>query len=271
MTTTEEITAFNELIINESARNDKVGTTWITLWGEGERTVLDMLEMAGPFIGRAKLAYGSSLLTKPELLQKIVGHLNDAGVVTYPGGTVLEMALRKNSFDKFLGWAKAVGFTGVEVCDGVIPMDDNLRHECIERSREAGFSVHTVVQEVVRKPIVEVVTLAERIQRAKDDLAAGADQVHIVFQAMARGETPADVVGPIKRDHAHALIEAVGLDNLVFEAMSADEQLYYLRLLGPKVNLGHVDPRQLVLLEAQRRGLGYETFWTEVWKREHWS
>src|SRR5690606_3596411 len=122
--------------------------------------------------------------------------------------------------------------TGIEVCDGVIPMSDELRHESIARSRDAGFSVNTVVQEVVRKPIIEVVTLAERIERAKADLEAGAEQIHLVFQAMARGETPSDVVGPAKRDHALALVDAVGLDKLVFEAMSPDEQLLYLRMLG---------------------------------------
>src|SRR5690606_15983179 len=126
-------------------------------------------------------------------------------------------------------------FTGIEVCDGVIPMSDQLRHDSIARSRDAGFSVNTVVQEDVRKPVIEVEALAKRTQRARDDLAAGADQVHLVFQAMARGETPSDVVGPAKRDHAHALVDAVGLDKLVFEAMSPDEQLFYLRLLGPKV------------------------------------
>jgi len=24
-------------------------------------------------------------------------------------------------------------------------------------------------------------------------------------------------------------------------------------------------------MEAQRRGLGYESFWSEVWQRPHWS
>lgn len=265
------IASFIDMLEGDREKPENPGTTWITIWGEGIRAVEDLVEVAGSYIGRAKLAYGSSLLTEPKLLQRIVGTLNDAGIITYPGGTVLEMALRRDGFAEYLDWSRAVGFTGVEVCDGVIPMSDELRHSSISRARDAGFSVNTVVQEVVRKPVIEVESLAKRIDRAKGDLAAGAEKVHLVFQAMARGETPADIVGPAKRDHAFALVEAVGLENLVFEALSPDEQLFYLRLLGPEVNIGHVDPRHLVLLQTLREGLGYETFWSEVWQREHWS
>lgn len=265
------ITSFVDLLAGERPDSSDLGTTWITLWGEGIRSVQDIVEMSGRRIGRAKLAYGSSLLTEPRLLQRIVGLLNDAGITTYPGGTVLEMALRRDDFQAFIDWAHAVGFSGVEVCDGVIPMSDRQRRDSIARARDAGFSVNTVVQEVVRKPVIEVESLAKRIDRAHADLDAGAEKVHLVFQAMARGETPSDVVGPAKRDHAFALVEAVGLDRLVFEALSPDEQLFYLRLLGPKVNIGHVDPRHVMLLETLRQGLGYETFWSEVWQREHWS
>ena len=88
---------------------------------------------------------------------------------------------------------------------------------------------------------------------------------------MARGETPKDVVGPIKREQVRLLIEAVGAEQLVFEALSTDDQLAYLRMVGPDVSLGHVDPRTVAQLEAQRRGLGYESCWSKVWGRAHWS
>jgi len=32
-----------------------------------------------------------------------------------------------------------------------------------------------------------------------------------------------------------------------------------------------VPPPTVVILEAQRRGLGYESFWSKVWKRDHWD
>src|ERR1017187_4967285 len=186
------------------------GCTWVSLFGEGPRQVEALLETTADYIDRAKMAYGSSLLAKPEVLQAITCQLKDAGIGAYPGGTILEMAIRAGQRDQFFDWVLKMGFTGVEVCDGVIEMSTELRADCIGYAVKAGLTVTTVVQEVIRKPVVEVVTLRERIDRAKRDLGAGASQCHVVFQAMARGETPADIVGPIKREQVRLLVEAVG-------------------------------------------------------------
>jgi phosphosulfolactate synthase len=247
------------------------GQTWISLFGEGARTVEDLLATAGPFIDRAKLAYGSSLLLERGALRTLMDRLHKADVDVYPGGTLVEMAIRAGRYEELLAWARDVGFTAIEVCDGVIELPPSARRAAIERAQAAGFRVTTVVQEVVRKPLAEVVPLAARIERAREDLAAGATEVHIVFQALLRGESPGDVVGPIKREQVRALLDAVGPERLVWEASRLEDQLYYLRTVGRDANLGHVPPSTVVQLEAQRRELGYETFWSRVWQRPHWD
>lgn len=247
------------------------GQTWVSLFGEGPRAIEDLIAMAGPFIDRVKLAYGSSLLADRTALAGMIGTLVKAGIDVYPGGSLTEMALRARRYEHLLAWAREVGFTAIEVCDGVIDLPTPERRRAIEQAVTAGFRVTTVVQEVVRKPLAEVVPLRERIERVKEDLAAGATHCHIVFQAMMRGETSSDVVGPIKREQVKALVEAVGAARLVWEAARLEDQLYYLRAIGSDVNLGHVPPPTVVILEAQRCGLGYESFWSKVWKREHWD
>lgn len=247
------------------------GQTWISLFGEGPSEVAALMESGGPHIHRAKLAYGSSLLTSWTSLVRINGILKDAEVISYPGGTLVEMALRAGKYPEFLDWALQAGFTAIEVCDGVIEMSDEMRADTIRRAIDVGFRVSTVVQEVIRKPIVEVVPLAERIARVERDLDAGAEYAHIVFQGMARGETPADIVGPIKRDQAMALVDRIGSEKLVWEALSSDDQLTFIRMMGKHVNLGHVAPRTAVQLAAHRTAFAYETFWSEVWGKPHWS
>lgn len=247
------------------------GQTWIALFGEGPSEIEALLEVAGPHIDRAKLGYGSSLLMSWDALVRVTAALRRADIICYPGGTLVEMALRAGKLAQLLDWARKAGFTGIEVCDGVIEMSDQMRADTIGAARRAGFRVNTVVQEAIRKPIVEIVPLAERIRRCQADLAAGAEFAHIVFQGMARGETPADVVGPIKRDQALVLVDKIGADRLVFEAMSADDQLKFVRMLGKNVHLGHVSPRSVVQLTAHRTAFAYETFWSEVWNRPHWS
>jgi phosphosulfolactate synthase len=247
------------------------GQTWISLFGEGPRAVEDLITMAGPFIDRAKLAYGSSLLADRGTLTAIIDFLTKAGVDVYPGGTLVEMALRAGRYADLLAWARDTGFTAIEVCDGVIELPAPDRRRAIADARAAGFRVTTVVQEVIRKPHAEVVSLRQRIERVKEDLGAGATHCHIVFQAMMRGETPTDVVGPIKRGEVRALVEAAGAEHLTWEATNIDDQLFYLRAIGRDVNLGHVPAATVVQLEAQRRGLGYESFWSKVWGLDHWA
>lgn len=256
---------------NVPAKGSARGQTWIALFGEGPADIEAMLEVAGPHIDRAKLGYGSSLLMSWEALTRVTAALRKADIVCYPGGTLVEMALRAGKLPQMFEWAKKAGFDGLEVCDGVIEMSDQLRADTIGTARQAGFRVNTVVQEAIRKPVVEIVPLAERIARCKADLAAGAEFAHIVFQGLMRGETPSDVVGPIKRDQAMILVEKVGADKLVFEAMTSDDQLKFIRMLGKTVHLGHVQPRTVVQLAAHRTAFAYETFWSEVWGRPHWS
>ena len=247
------------------------GQTWISLFGEGPADIEGLLEIAGPFVDRAKIAYGCAILTSTETQKEINSILQNAGVDTYPGSSLLEMAHHFGHYEAFLDWAQGVGFGSVEVADGVIEITDSERSDLIRQAVSAGFNVTTVVQEVIRKPVIDVVPLNERIDRAKRDLDAGASCVHIVFQAIARGEVPSDLVGPIKIQQAERLAEDVGQENLAWEAASLEDQLTYLRSFGSDVNLAHVQPNTAVQLAAQRRGLGYESFWSEVWKRPHWS
>ena len=94
-----------------------------------------------------------------------------AGVICYPGGTLVEMALRVGKLPEMLDWAHKAGFDGLEVCDGVIEMSDELRADTIGAAVKQGFRVSTVVQEAIRKPVVEIVPLrngspaARRISR----------------------------------------------------------------------------------------------------------
>ncbi|MFO1267516.1 MAG: phosphosulfolactate synthase [Rubrivivax sp.] len=197
--------AFASLLVSPRAGKPRLaGSTWITLFGEGPRQLEALLETSAEFIDRAKLAYGSALLAEPGLLKTITKMLRERGIEPYPGGTILEMAIRAAQVPAFYDWVQEMGFTGMEVCDGVVVMTREERSNYIRIGVERGLNVTTVVQEAIRKPVIEVVPLAERIARATADFEAGATQAHFIYQAMVRGETPADVVGPLSSSRSSA-------------------------------------------------------------------
>jgi len=57
------------------------------------------------------------------------------------------------------------------------------------------------------------------------------------------------------------ILKRFGSKNLIFEAPTSDSQAFFINQAGPNVNLGNVNPRDLVLLECMRQGLRQETFW----------
>ncbi|MGH3573752.1 MAG: phosphosulfolactate synthase, partial [Pseudonocardiaceae bacterium] len=51
----------------------------------------------------------------------------------------------------------------------------------------------------------------------------------------------------------------IDLDRLLFEAPSKELQTYFLRRMGPSVNLGNVRADDVIALETLRRGLRSDT------------
>ena len=50
------------------------------------------------------------------------------------------------------------------------------------------------------------------------------------------------------------------MEKLMFEAPTTESQSTLIEKLGPAVNLANINIRELLLVEAQRQALKYETF-----------
>lgn len=65
-------------------------------------------------------------------------------------------------------------------------------------------------------------------------------------------------------DPVSRIINALGLENLMFEAADPEVFSWYVKNYGPEVNL-FVDHSQIVQLECQRRGIwGPKSLWGRV-------
>ena len=60
-------------------------------------------------------------------------------------------------------------------------------------------------------------------------------------------------------DLVDAIVRALGLETVIFEAPQQSQQTWLLRHLGPNVNLGNVHGDDVIGLETLRRGLRYDT------------
>jgi phosphosulfolactate synthase (CoM biosynthesis protein A) len=96
------------------------------------------------------------------------------------------------------------------------------------------------------------------VHRAKKYLEAGADMI------MVESEGITEHVKSWRTDVSAKFINALGLENVMFEAAEPDVFAWYIKNYGPEVNL-FVDHSQIVQLECLRSGIwGTKSLWGRV-------
>jgi phosphosulfolactate synthase len=66
--------------------------------------------------------------------------------------------------------------------------------------------------------------------------------------------------GQVRSQLVSALIDAVGVDQLIFEAPRRNQQVWLLRALGSEVSLGNIATAEVLGVETLRLGLRADTF-----------
>lgn len=210
------------------------------------------LATSGSLIDIWKLGWGTAYLD-PGVEAKLALLASD-DVRACVGGTLLEVAWSQDKVDEFLAWAADIGFPCVEVSRGAVPMPLDEKRDLI---RLAGRRF-TVMAEVGAKDPAALAAPAEWADEVRGDLAAGAALV------LTEGRESGTVGmfrpdGTVRSELVEALVEAVGLRSLVFEAPRKDQQAWFINRFGPDVNLANVAPDETLGIEALRLGLRADT------------
>ena len=217
----------------------------------------DLLELACDYIDMIKLTFGTSALYPEALLRDKIKLIRFYGVDVYPGGTLFEIAFWQGRLDAFLRRAIELGFTGIEISDGTIPLNTQERRRAIQQAKAYGFKVVTEVGKKNGAPI----PILRMQQIIADDLEQGADRVIIEGRESGKGVGIFDKEGKVKEEEVEALVH--GLPSLepylIWEAPLKSQQVSLIKRFGPNVNLGNVAPEESLALEALRCGLRGDT------------
>jgi phosphosulfolactate synthase len=212
-----------------------------------------LLDVCGAYVDVWKFGWGTAYLD-PGLAEKLVV-LREHDVLGCPGGTLLEVAWQQGVIEEFLDWAGDLGFACVEVSGGVAPLAPSDKRDLIEAA--AGRFV--VLAEIGSKDPAADVSPDAWAAEAAADRAAGATWV--VTEGRESGTvglySPA---GEVRADVVDAVVDAVGIDSVVFEAPRKEQQAWLVRRFGPDVSLGNVAPADTLGVEALRLGLRADTF-----------
>lgn len=235
-----------------TAKPRAAGLTHVLDKGVAPVTAAAVLDVAGEFIDIWKIGWGiayvdNGLAAKLELLAA-----HDVGGCL--GGTMLELAWRQGKAAECLAWAADVGFARVEVSRGTVDMTLTEKQELIELAARRFL----VLSEVGSKDPGGSPSPEQWGLEAAADRDAGASLV------VAEGRESGTVgiyrgSGTVRREIVDALIDAVGPSRVLFEAPRKEQQVWFIRELGPDVNLGNIALDEAVSLETLRLGLRSDT------------
>jgi phosphosulfolactate synthase (CoM biosynthesis protein A) len=234
----------------------------------GKRALQDILETMGPWVDTLKFAGGSFTLMSDRALEELIALCHEHGVLVSTGGFI-ERVLTQGSdaVAQYIDTCRAIGFDIIELSSGfiTIPPDDWMR--LIERVQRAGLKAKpevgiqfgaggaTTPDELVAEGTHDV---AWTVKLARRFLDAGA------YQIMIESEGITESVRAWRTDVPARLIDALGLERIMFEAADPEVFAWYVKHYGPEVNL-FVDHSQIVQLETLRQGIwGTASLWGRV-------
>ncbi|AZZ61189.1 phosphosulfolactate synthase [Oenococcus sp. UCMA 16435] len=241
-------------------RPEKPRTSGLTMMldkGLGIKALDDILSTSADYIDFAKFGWGTSAVINRDLIIKKTNKYKAAGIMPYPGGTLLEVAILKGKVDQFLEESRELGFKAIEVSDGSTEITTPERAKTIKKAREAGFYV---ISEVGKKnPVLDhKLSVSERLETMKSDLEYGSNYVLIEAREAGKDIGIYDPNGNIIEDELEQL-SSLGISKLVFEAPLKKQQAELILKFGSQINLGNIASDEVVSLETLREGLRGDT------------
>jgi phosphosulfolactate synthase len=235
-----------------STKPRSTGLTHVLDRGLSLRQVDDLIEVAGDSVDIVKLGWGTALATG-NLLPKLE-RLKAHGIPVVLGGTLTELAIRQDRVDGLIAWLHELGLEHVEVSDGTIALDPEEKRGLVRRLAKE----FVVLSEVGSKDAEEIMAPYRWVEQIEAELEAGAWKVI----AEARESGTAGIYrhdGEVRSGLIDEICHAIDPTRLLFEAPQKDQQVYFLRRLGPDANLGNIAPDDVLSLETLRLGLRSDT------------
>jgi phosphosulfolactate synthase len=229
------------------------GITHVIDRGLSVAEVDGLLEVAGDYVDIVKLGWGTALVSAN--LEPKLERYASYGVPVVLGGTLTELAIRQGRVEGLIGWLRELRLRHVEVSDGTITLDADVKTHLIRTLAASGF---TVLSEVGNKDADFIMAPYVWVEQIERDLEAGAWKV--ITEARESGTAGiyrAD--GEVRTGLIDEIAHAIDPDRLVFEAPQRQQQVWLLKRFGTECNLGNIAADDVLSLETLRLGLRSDT------------
>lgn len=239
-----------------TAGNRTYGLTSIIDLGTPLEELKSILHDYAPLIDIAKLGFGSAYVT-PNLKKK-VDLYKQHDIHPYFAGTLFEKCYYQNKIPEYLASLRDFGIDYIEVSNGTLNIPLQERLDLISRIKKD----FRVIAEVGSKDSSQEMAVSQWKDEMKQLLEAGCQ--YVITEGRDSGTAGIyEKNGNIKCNLISELIQDIDSKKIIFEAPTPKHQMYFIKEIGANVNLGNVKINDVLVLEAQRRGLRSETFYLE--------
>lgn len=202
----------------------------------------------------AKLAVGTGYVM-PNVEKKIEMY-QSFGLKVQFGGTLFEKFYHQGKVDAYIDFIMERGADVLEISDGSVDVPLDVIKKMVDEGKNRGL---TVFVEFGSKDPDKMISPNMWVSSIKEYIEAGAD--YVITESRDSGSAgmfrPS---GELRTGLVEDIGAAIDVDRLLFEAPTPQSQMYFINTFGPNVNLANVKPNDILVLEAERMGLRYETF-----------
>lgn len=231
------------------------GLTMVMDKGLSVRQAEDLMDMGAPYIDFLKMGWTTAYITSR--LEEKLKVYRDAGVNVYFGGTLFEAFIVRNQFEDFLRMLDRYKLDYAEVSDGSVVLEHEEKCRYISRLSEYV----TVISEVGSKDSTKIMAPYKWISLMKEELKAGSWK--LIAEARESGNVGIyRETGEVRQGLVDEILNEISGEYIIWEAPLKAQQVWFIQLSGPNVNLGNVSPDEVLALETTRVGLRGDTFHT---------
>jgi phosphosulfolactate synthase len=234
----------------EKPRNE--GITLALDKGYSVRQAEDFCETASEYTDIVKLGWGTSYVSK-NLDEKLEVY-KKYNIPVYFGGTLFEAYVLRDQLDAYVELLKRYELQYAEVSNGTIWLSENKKLDIISRLSEQ----FTIFSEVGSKNPDDIIPPYKWVKMINNELKAGAWKV--ICEARESGTVGVfRPNGEVRSGLIDEIVDQISPDKLLFEAPQKEQQVWFIKKFGSNVNLGNIQPSEVISVETLRLGLRSDT------------
>lgn len=220
----------------------------------------DFLETYAPFVDFVKLSNMAPRLYSESFLKQKLKLYQSHNVTPFFGGIMFENALAQGKVDAFFRYLSELGSPAIELSDNIIDLEEDKLLSAIAKATSQGLIVFVEWGEKYTDKVFDPEVAAQQIKRR---LEAGA--AYVIFERAELDQIFGAPDYPAGLTLLEKLAQAVGPQNLIFEAESQEQLVGLLRHFGRDLNLGpNIDFELVKWLEPSRLGISREMGHTTI-------